>query len=128
MRNFINIVEGADRYIYHGTSLRSLEGIREEGLQPSSPPQPEGIWPEFDEEDDDDMPEEAYEKRLFATPSFRAASGYAENNIDGIVLRFPETPDWEIAFSELDTYLYSTTGVLPEKIEMFVDGEWKPLK
>lgn len=127
MRHFINIIESAAPYIYHGTGKGNLDGIRATGLTPSSPPMPEGIWPEFDEEDEDDMPEEAYEQRLFATPNFDAAAEYAEGTGDGVVLRFVETPDWTTGYSEMDTYLYSTQPVPASQIEFLENGEWRPL-
>lgn len=127
MRNFINIITESDTvYLYHGTSLKSLDGIRAHGLLPHSPP--DYSWPEFDDEDDDNLPDEAFEKRLFATPNEFEATQYSENNIDPVILRFPyESADWETDFGDLGMFHYTTGMVSPEDIEVKLGDQWKKL-
>ncbi len=113
-------------YIYHGTRLEFLPSIARDGLLPSKPG-PDG-WPEFDEEDD--LPEEAFEPRLFGDKSYSQAKGYADNYADGVVLRIRDSEDgiyWETGHTDWP-YLYTSESVAPEHIDFrATDGNWQPV-
>lgn len=69
---------------YHGTGLKALIGIAKSGLSPTEPPSG-GIWPEYDDEDEDDFDPEWTEPRVFMTDDINYAKEYAGHK-SGVVL------------------------------------------
>jgi hypothetical protein len=71
-------------HLYHGTSIDRLPSICTQGLLPQPPP--DYCWPEFDEtiensdEDEPELPPEAFEPRVFAARTMDGAKEYAENH------------------------------------------------
>lgn len=138
MRDVIQIVESVSvdnplGYVFHGTGMEYLPSIREQGLLPQPPP--DYCWPEFDEmiEDSDDdepeLPPEAFEPRVFAAETIKGVNDYAENHATPAILRIAVTDYAEWDEGETDhPYLFTTKPVPPEKIEVWQNGKWVPLR
>jgi len=120
-------------YLYHGTSMDRLSSICTQGLLPQPPP--DSCWPEFDEiiensdEDEPELPPEAFEPRVFATKTIEGAKEYAENHPTAAVLRIAVTANSEWHEGETDhPYFFTTHLVPPEDIEVWQGQQWVPLR
>jgi hypothetical protein len=105
-------------FLYHGTGRSFLPMIARQGLQPYA-----GEPGEY-EEDEEPYP------RVWATQNEDKALEYAGSFPDPVVLRFRtrmdawESSDWAPGIGHA---LFSRSPIPSSAIEVFVDGQWRPL-
>lgn len=123
MREIINLTEETmSPWLYHGTSMSNVKSIGRGGLKPSAPP--DYCWPEFDDEDEEDMPPEAFTPRIFFAFNFKAAKAYGDNSEDSVILRVPaDCADFDEGRTD-DSYAFCTKKVAPKFIQILANDQW----
>jgi hypothetical protein len=137
MRDLMTLCENEQPYdwLYHGTRRENLTGIAQQGLVPQKP---DGHWPEYDdagdwsfdgdddaEEEEVELPPEAFEPRTFFTVSQSLANDYSGG---GVVLRVPDNC---ASFEKGETdfpYYYTTERIDPSLIQVWTGTTWVPVQ